>query len=157
KRERAALSSEKIMGNSRSHSLRRPSRCPPDPRCRSLPSVREGISRRRRLAGGLREREKVEKAVSLAAMIKRYFGLHAGITVLAVLGLASAQPAPPAQPPAAHAALQTVRNAVREYRQQHEAEIVRDYARLLALPNVASDTSGIRSNAESLQSLLQSR
>jgi acetylornithine deacetylase/succinyl-diaminopimelate desuccinylase-like protein len=95
----------------------------------------------------------VQEAVSLAAMIKGHFVRHGCLAVLAVLGLASAQP--PAQP--ATASMQTVRSAVREYRQQHEAEIVRDYARLLALPNVASDTSGIRSNAESLQSLLQSR
>jgi len=84
-------------------------------------------------------------------MIKEHFELYAGIAVLAFLGAVSAQPAPPP------ASVQTVRSAVREYREKHEAEIVGDYARLLALPNVASDTSGIRSNSENIQSLLQSR
>src|SRR5690348_13164281 len=36
---------------------------------------------------------------------------------------------------------ETVRNVVREYRQKNEAQIVRDYAQLLSLPNVASDTA----------------
>ncbi len=58
-----------------------------------------------------------------------------------------------AQPPAPHA----VRSAVREYRQQHEAEIVRSYAELLSLPNVASDTVNIHANAEHIASLLQQR
>jgi acetylornithine deacetylase/succinyl-diaminopimelate desuccinylase-like protein len=51
----------------------------------------------------------------------------------------------------------TVRAAVREYRRQHEAEIVRDYAQLLSLPNVASDTTNIRANASHIASLLQAR
>jgi acetylornithine deacetylase/succinyl-diaminopimelate desuccinylase-like protein len=81
----------------------------------------------------------------MAAMIKPALVLQICL-VLSVLGVAPAQPAP-----------QVVRSAVREYRQQHEVEIVRDYAQLLSLPNVASDTSGIRGNAGHIQSLLQAR
>src|SRR6516225_8038064 len=52
---------------------------------------------------------------------------------------------------------QAVRNAVRDYRQQHEVEIVRGYAELLSLPNVASDTANIHANAERIKTLLQAR
>jgi acetylornithine deacetylase/succinyl-diaminopimelate desuccinylase-like protein len=55
------------------------------------------------------------------------------------------------------ASLQAIRSGVREYRQQHEAEIVRGYAELLALPNVASDTANIRANAERIKALLETR
>ncbi|HET9839577.1 MAG TPA: M20/M25/M40 family metallo-hydrolase [Candidatus Angelobacter sp.] len=50
-----------------------------------------------------------------------------------------------------------VRKAVGEYRQANEVQIVRDFARLLALPNVASDTANIRSNAEYIIELLKQR
>jgi acetylornithine deacetylase/succinyl-diaminopimelate desuccinylase-like protein len=52
---------------------------------------------------------------------------------------------------------QTVRSAVRDYRQQHELEIVRNYFELLSLPNVASDTANIRANADFISSLLRAR
>ncbi len=50
-----------------------------------------------------------------------------------------------------------VRKAVREYRQQHEAEIVRNYAELLSLPNLASDSASIRLNADRISAQLQAR
>src|SRR3954451_20651988 len=50
-----------------------------------------------------------------------------------------------------------VRNAVREYRQQHGAEIVRSFAQLLALPNVASDTANITRNADAISKMLEQR
>jgi hypothetical protein len=50
-----------------------------------------------------------------------------------------------------------IRNAVREYRQQHEAEIVRSFAQLLALPNVASDTANITRNADAIIKMLGQR
>ncbi|HLW52660.1 MAG TPA: M20/M25/M40 family metallo-hydrolase [Candidatus Angelobacter sp.] len=56
------------------------------------------------------------------------------------------------QPPA-----QSTRRAVRDYRQQHEADIVRDYAALLSLPNVASDTANIRANADFISKALEAR
>jgi acetylornithine deacetylase/succinyl-diaminopimelate desuccinylase-like protein len=52
---------------------------------------------------------------------------------------------------------QAIRNAVREYRQQHEAEIVRSYAELLSLPNVASDTANITRNADAISKMLERR
>lgn len=61
------------------------------------------------------------------------------------------QPAVGSTPPLA------VRSAVRQYRQQHEPDIVRDYAELLSLPNVASDTANIRANANFISTLLQKR
>jgi acetylornithine deacetylase/succinyl-diaminopimelate desuccinylase-like protein len=50
-----------------------------------------------------------------------------------------------------------IRNAVREYRQQHEVEIVRSYAQLLSLPNVASDTANIKLNADAISRMLEQR
>ncbi len=52
---------------------------------------------------------------------------------------------------------QHVRDVVREYRQMHEADIVRDYAKLLSLPNVASDTQNIRANASFIMDQLERR
>ena len=52
---------------------------------------------------------------------------------------------------------QNVRQAVREYRQQHEIDIVRDYVRLLSIPNVASDTANIQANAQHISTQLQAR
>lgn len=52
---------------------------------------------------------------------------------------------------------QHVRDLVREYRQMNEAQIVRDYAKLLALPNVASDTANIRTNASYIMDQLEQR
>ena len=52
---------------------------------------------------------------------------------------------------------QTVRKSVREYRQQHEVEIVRSYAQLLSLPNVASDTANIKRNADAISKMLEQR
>jgi acetylornithine deacetylase/succinyl-diaminopimelate desuccinylase-like protein len=52
---------------------------------------------------------------------------------------------------------EAVRSAVRDYRQKHEIEIVRNYAELLSLPNVASDTVNIHANAQHISSLFQAR
>ncbi|HEV7674429.1 MAG TPA: hypothetical protein VGQ12_07860, partial [Candidatus Angelobacter sp.] len=52
---------------------------------------------------------------------------------------------------------QSVRKAVREYRQQHEVEIVRNYAQLLSLPNVASDAVNIGFNALAISTMLEQR
>jgi acetylornithine deacetylase/succinyl-diaminopimelate desuccinylase-like protein len=49
------------------------------------------------------------------------------------------------------------RDAVRAWRTQHEADIVRQYAELLSLPNVASDTANIQRNADRISELLQAR
>lgn len=47
--------------------------------------------------------------------------------------------------------------AARAHREAHEAEILRDYAELLRIPNVASDTENIRRNARVLRDLLADR
>ncbi len=52
---------------------------------------------------------------------------------------------------------QSVRKVVREYRQQHEVEIVRSYAQLLSLPNVASDSPNIKRNADAIIKMLEQR
>src|SRR3954468_21848560 len=47
--------------------------------------------------------------------------------------------------------------AARNWRQAHEAEILRELTGLLSIPNVASDTENIRKNADALVSMLQRR
>src|SRR5215470_6486497 len=71
-------------------------------------------------------------------------GLCAAIVM--ACGVAGAQPSP-----------QAVRDQVRQYRQQHEVEIVRSYVQLLQLPNVASDTANIRANADFISTALEKR
>jgi acetylornithine deacetylase/succinyl-diaminopimelate desuccinylase-like protein len=46
---------------------------------------------------------------------------------------------------------------VRAWRQAHEQQIIDGFARLLSLPNVASDSANIRRNAEAITALLQPR
>src|SRR5438132_12708806 len=58
---------------------------------------------------------------------------------------------------AAAAPAQNVRDAVRQYRQQHEPQIVRDFATLLALPNLASDKANIQRNADYIVEQLRAR
>lgn len=45
----------------------------------------------------------------------------------------------------------------RAWREQHEAEIVREFAQLLEIPNVASDTQNIRRNAAAIVELMTRR
>lgn len=47
--------------------------------------------------------------------------------------------------------------AARAYRQTHEHEIVSEYAELLSIPNVASDTPNIRRNAQFISAMLERR
>jgi acetylornithine deacetylase/succinyl-diaminopimelate desuccinylase-like protein len=51
----------------------------------------------------------------------------------------------------------TARTAAREYRQSHESEILGEFAELLAMPNLASDSAGIRRNADYLIGMLGKR
>ncbi len=50
-----------------------------------------------------------------------------------------------------------LRTAARTYRDSHEVAILREFAGLLAIPNVASDHADIRRNADMLVSMLKSR
>lgn len=49
------------------------------------------------------------------------------------------------------------RTAAREYRQGHESEILGEFVELLAMPNLASDSIGIRRNADYLIGMLGKR
>ncbi|MDJ0879231.1 MAG: M20/M25/M40 family metallo-hydrolase [Halieaceae bacterium] len=51
----------------------------------------------------------------------------------------------------------STRKAVDEYRSQHEAEILTDFADLLAIPNVAVDLANMEVNADHIIGLLESR
>src|SRR4030088_1586923 len=46
---------------------------------------------------------------------------------------------------------------VREYRRAHERQILDEFTRLLAIPNVASDRQNIRRNAEFIIEMMQRR
>ena len=50
-----------------------------------------------------------------------------------------------------------VRDKVRAYRAANESKIVREFADLLAIPNLASDNASIRRNADFIASALQKR
>jgi acetylornithine deacetylase/succinyl-diaminopimelate desuccinylase-like protein len=65
----------------------------------------------------------------------------------------------PAQTPGARRAVAgaEVRAAVRKHRESHEAEIARELADLLAIPNVASDSVNIRRSAAAVIELLRRR
>jgi acetylornithine deacetylase/succinyl-diaminopimelate desuccinylase-like protein len=100
----------------------------------------------------------------MSAMNQSLMGCKFLSATLLFAAFAWAQPAFPTRPPlagdgveASSPSPQAVRNAVREYRQQHELEIVRGYAELLSLPNVASDTVNIHANAERIKALLEVR
>lgn len=67
-----------------------------------------------------------------------------------LLALALAAAAQPAEIPAKI-------KAVRAHRQTHELDIINEYTRLLAIPNVASDLPNIRRNAELISQMLSAR
>lgn len=46
---------------------------------------------------------------------------------------------------------------VRDYRQQHEQDIIREFMEVLSIPNIASDRENIRRNAEFLRTMLERR
>ena len=75
--------------------------------------------------------------------MKRRFAAAAAVTALLLGQLASAQTAPTA--------------AAREYRRANEHRILREFVRLLAVPNVASDREGIRKNAALLVEMMRAR
>jgi acetylornithine deacetylase/succinyl-diaminopimelate desuccinylase-like protein len=67
---------------------------------------------------------------------------------------AAAQPATPTRRAVSGA---DVRSAARRFRESHEAEIAREFATLLAIPNVASDSVNIRRNTAAVIELLRRR
>jgi acetylornithine deacetylase/succinyl-diaminopimelate desuccinylase-like protein len=54
-----------------------------------------------------------------------------------------------------HASL--AQSQVRDYRRAHERQILDEFTRLLAIPNVASDSQNIRRNAEFIREMMQRR
>src|SRR6185369_12425723 len=80
--------------------------------------------------------------------------------VALIAALSSAAEAAAQQPPVpARGAVQgaAVRAAARKYREAHEADIAREFADLLAIPNVASDSVNIRRNTAAVVELLRRR
>src|SRR6266404_5630990 len=47
--------------------------------------------------------------------------------------------------------------SIRDYRRAHERQILDEFTRLLAIPNVASDRQNIRRNAEFIVEMMQRR
>ena len=78
---------------------------------------------------------------SIAGRLALIIGLFVGVQL-------------PAQSPTTGA---SARASAREYRQRNEAEILGEFAGLLALPNLASDSVGIRRNADHLLQMLGKR
>ena len=87
-------------------------------------------------------------------------GYHVRVSVVAFALASAAAPVLSAQqPPASRGAVQgaAVRATARRYRGAHEADIAREFADLLALPNVASDSVNIRRNTAAVIELLRRR
>ena len=78
------------------------------------------------------------------------------ITTVAIVA-GSSTPAFAAAQANSNAAQATTTAAVRQYRQAHEVEIVREFVKLLSIPNVASDAANIGRNAELIQQMLEAR
>lgn len=82
----------------------------------------------------------------------RYVAIALGVALLALtFGVPSASVAQDAPSGAA------ARAAARAWRQQHEGDILTEFAGLLAIPNLASDSVNIRRNADHLVRMLQAR
>jgi acetylornithine deacetylase/succinyl-diaminopimelate desuccinylase-like protein len=85
----------------------------------------------------------------------------AAIVILAALvatEVAAQKPAPASRAAVSGAVSGAgVRAAARRYRESHEAEIAREFAELLAIPNVASDTTNIGRNATAIIAMLRRR
>jgi acetylornithine deacetylase/succinyl-diaminopimelate desuccinylase-like protein len=81
--------------------------------------------------------------------------IAAAAVVVAVASSALAQQPAAAARPATSGA--SVRAAAKQYREAHEAEIAREFAELLAIPNVASDTANIGRNATAVMAMLRRR
>jgi acetylornithine deacetylase/succinyl-diaminopimelate desuccinylase-like protein len=88
--------------------------------------------------------KKSEKPLHLATMSKQSRVVHAICLAMLCSGAALAQQG-------------STRDAVRAWRTQHEADIIRQYFELLSLPNVASDKANILRNADRISELLQAR
>src|SRR5262245_65789539 len=71
--------------------------------------------------------------------------------LVASLGFAGAAPQRPAEDPA------RVRREVRIWRERNEASILRSFAELLQIPNVASDKANIERNAEAIRKAFEAR
>ena len=85
---------------------------------------------------------------SFFVIIARMFNFRLCLTLAIVISLLAVSAVSQERSPEA------IRQAVRQYRQQHEADIVRDYTALLSMPNVASDTVNIQANAEFISRML---
>ncbi|MBI3539058.1 MAG: hypothetical protein HY076_02145, partial [Candidatus Eisenbacteria bacterium] len=77
------------------------------------------------------------------------------IAALAPLLGASPRPATPARAADTRAAAASM--PVREWRRRHESEILHEFARLLAIPDVAADSANLRRNADTLIAMLERR
>src|SRR2546425_9149215 len=73
------------------------------------------------------------------------------IAAALALGVSAVAAAPPADDPS------RAGDQVRAWRRAHEGAILREFAELLALPNLASDAVNIRRNADRIVAMLQQR
>jgi hypothetical protein len=55
------------------------------------------------------------------------------------------------------AAIVFAQTSIRDYRRAHERQILDEFTRLLAIPNVASDRENIRNNAQFILEMMQRR
>ena len=75
------------------------------------------------------------------------------ICAAVVLGAAIAK----ARPAFAQASAGTLQQRIHQYRAAHDNAIVRELTDFLAIPNLASDSIGIRRNADRLMAMMRAR
>ena len=87
-------------------------------------------------------------------------GIRAALAALVILMSSTTTDATGQQPSATGRGVAqgaAVRAAARRFREAHEADIAREFAELLAIPNVASDSANIRRNTAAVMELLRRR
>src|SRR5690348_2307197 len=88
--------------------------------------------------------------------LRTFSSLLLATTALSALAAGSSTPAFAAAQANSDASPSTVA-AVRHYRQTHEVEIIREFVKLLSIPNTASDAANIARNADLIQQMLDAR
>ena len=79
------------------------------------------------------------------------------LATIAISAIAAGSSTPAFAAPQANSKAGQPTAAVRQYRQAHEVEIIREFVKLLSIPNVASDAANIGRNAELIQQMLEAR
>lgn len=82
---------------------------------------------------------------------------HLASALLALVGMVVSVPCARAIPPAASATCASATSRARAWRLSHERDVLAEFAGLLAIPNLASDSANIERNAARIAGMLRAR